>query len=168
MTDEQLIDQLIVREGGAAYTNAPADRGGPTKYGITLRTLQTSRGRPVQAVDVEALTEAEARAIYRKNYLAPYAWIPYEGLRCAVVDSAVNTGPAETIKALQRALGVPVDGVVGPRTRAAIGAASGMLVLPAFIAYRIAYYCALVDAHPTQGVWLHGWVRRAVSCLEGL
>ena len=30
---DQLIDELIAREGG--YTNHPADRGGPTRYGIT-------------------------------------------------------------------------------------------------------------------------------------
>jgi lysozyme family protein len=33
-TDEgDLIDALIDREGG--YVNHPADRGGPTRYGIT-------------------------------------------------------------------------------------------------------------------------------------
>jgi lysozyme family protein len=34
MTDlDELINALIEREGG--YVNHPADRGGPTRYGIT-------------------------------------------------------------------------------------------------------------------------------------
>ena len=33
-SNRQIIDALIEREGG--YVHNPADRGGPTKYGITL------------------------------------------------------------------------------------------------------------------------------------
>ena len=33
MSIDDLIDSLIDREGG--YSNHPADRGGPTNYGIT-------------------------------------------------------------------------------------------------------------------------------------
>ena len=33
MDVDELIDELIEREGG--YVNHPADRGGPTKFGIT-------------------------------------------------------------------------------------------------------------------------------------
>ena len=33
MDVEELIDELIEREGG--YANHPADRGGPTRFGIT-------------------------------------------------------------------------------------------------------------------------------------
>jgi|GEM_PF-4548155 len=48
-----LIDRLIDREGG--FVDHPADRGGPTKYGITLRTLSKWRGYPCSREDVEAM-----------------------------------------------------------------------------------------------------------------
>ena len=35
MTVDQMIDDILRREGG--YVNHPADKGGPTKYGITLK-----------------------------------------------------------------------------------------------------------------------------------
>ncbi|RMF69946.1 MAG: hypothetical protein D6740_08910, partial [Alphaproteobacteria bacterium] len=41
----RLLDRLIAREGG--FVAHAADRGGPTKYGITLATLSAWRGRPV-------------------------------------------------------------------------------------------------------------------------
>ena len=40
---DRIIDGLIVAEGG--YVDHPADRGGPTKYGITRKTLAAWRKR---------------------------------------------------------------------------------------------------------------------------
>ena len=67
-TVDQIIADVIKREG-SKYTNDPTDRGGPTKYGITLRTLQAwrrSQGqtRKLQPHDVKILTREEAVAIY--------------------------------------------------------------------------------------------------------
>ena len=67
MTTEDIIDGIIKREGG--YVNNPADRGGPTKFGITLKTLKAWRGSPVTAWGVEGLGEDEAREIYESEYL---------------------------------------------------------------------------------------------------
>ena len=38
MTIDQLIDDVIAREGG--YSDHPADRGGPTRWGITERVAR--------------------------------------------------------------------------------------------------------------------------------
>jgi ferredoxin-NADP reductase len=68
-TIEQILDDILRREGG--YVNHPADRGGPTNFGITAQTLGSWRklGRPATAAEVQALTEPEARAIYRQQYI---------------------------------------------------------------------------------------------------
>ena len=63
---DTILDEIIRREGG--YVNHPADRGGPTNFGITAQTLGSWRklGRPATTAEVRALTEAEARAVYRQ------------------------------------------------------------------------------------------------------
>ena len=53
MTVEQLIEDVIAREGG--YVAHPADTGGPTKFGVTRATLSRWRGHHVTAAAVQAL-----------------------------------------------------------------------------------------------------------------
>ena len=60
MTIDQMLNDVLRREGG--YVHDPADRGGPTHYGITQRTLRAWRGQLVTAADVRDLTTAEAKA----------------------------------------------------------------------------------------------------------
>jgi lysozyme family protein len=62
-TDDAILAAILRREGG--FVNHPADRGGPTHYGITQATLQAWRGRAVSEEDVRALSVEEAKAIYR-------------------------------------------------------------------------------------------------------
>ena len=62
-----IIGEIIKREGG--FVDHPSDRGGPTKFGITLRTLRAWRGQPVTREDVRTLTKAEARQIYAERYI---------------------------------------------------------------------------------------------------
>jgi lysozyme family protein len=164
MTDQQLLDAIIRREG-ETYTNDPSDLGGPTKFGITWKTLQGYRGRPCDASDVQALTRAEAEAIYREKYLKPFALVPHEGLRAALADFAVTSGPSVAVQTLQRVLGVPTDGVLGHRTLAALLAAAPALVLGSFVARRVQFYCDLVDHQPSQLKWFHGWTKRAMETL---
>ena len=73
MTDDDIIAAIIRREGG--FVDHAADRGGPTKYGITLAVLAAWRGKAVYGADVQALTQEEARRIYQAHYLTPFAAI---------------------------------------------------------------------------------------------
>ena len=66
-TVQDIAEAIVAREGG--YVNDPDDPGGPTKYGVTLATLQTygrdltGDGR-ITARDVQALGKAEAARIF--------------------------------------------------------------------------------------------------------
>lgn len=107
-------------EGG--YSNRKTDAGGPTKYGITHKTLAAHLGKPsVSAERVKALTLTEAEAIYRKSY-----WVQSggdvlpKGLDYAAFDFGVNSGPHRAVKVLQKVLGVEQDGWIGEKTLAAI------------------------------------------------
>ena len=58
MTDNEIVDEILRREGWPKYTNLAADRGGPTKGGITLGAWREYSGnRFADAGDVEAIQE---------------------------------------------------------------------------------------------------------------
>lgn len=114
------LELMFGHEGG--YVNAKTDSGGPTKYGITHKTLAAHRGvSRVTAEQVKALTLKEAEAIYRKSYWGPSGGdvLPL-GLDYAAFDFGVNSGPMRAVKTLQKALGVKQDGWIGEDTLNAV------------------------------------------------
>lgn len=165
MTEDVLLAGLIEREGG--FTNHPADRGGATNFGITARELGEWRhlGRAATVAEVKALTISEAKDIYRRRYLEPFAAVPFEELRAQLVDYGVNCGVVTAKRALQAVLRVPVDGVLGPRTLAALGTLDWRLVNNGLVADRVKRYVGIVNEDATQKVFLLGWARRAVEFL---
>jgi lysozyme family protein len=80
---ERAIAFVLAAEGG--YVNDPNDAGGETNFGISKRAYP--------ALDIKALTEADAKGIYFRDY-----WIPLQcdrmepALAIAVFDTAVNMG----------------------------------------------------------------------------
>lgn len=162
---ESIIDDVIRREGG--YVNHPSDKGGPTKFGITQATLSQWRRKPVTAHDVEIMSEAEARQIYRANYVqAPhFDAIGDPDVQALVVDCAVLHGAGRAARWLQEALGVPADGAIGARTVAAMAAAHWADIRKGINARRLMFLADLVAGKPDQLVFLRGWIRRAVEFL---
>jgi lysozyme family protein len=162
MTSEDVITEVIRREGG--YVDHPSDRGGPTHYGITLKTLAAWRGQPVTAEDVFALTEAEARDIYRREYVERPGLdqIADPLLRGLLVDYAVHSGPRRAIEELQRVAGVTVDGKLGPQTLSAV-AAKGAESLRRGVLRARGRYLARLLSDPSQRVFAAGWVNRLME-----
>lgn len=94
------VANTLVSEGGALYTNHPADPGGPTKYGITIHDVRKYLNPAATAADVKALTEAQARAIYKAHYWdAVGAPDLSAGMDYVVFDYAVNAGTGRAIPA---------------------------------------------------------------------
>ena len=90
---DDLVDGLIEREGG--YVSHPADKGGPTCFGITEAV---ARGHGY-AGPMRQLPRSEAAAIYRRLYWARPRF-DRVGERSAAVavelfDTGVNMGPAD-------------------------------------------------------------------------
>jgi lysozyme family protein len=166
MTTDDLLNAILAREGG--FVNSSVDRGGATKYGITAATLGSWKhlNRQATVAEMRALTPDDARAIYRAQYCAPFDAVPFDELKAQLCDFGVNSGVTTAIKTLQRVLGVPVDGVYGDRTRAAVAVMPHRLVNDALVGARVALLSEMVDRDASQQVYLHGWVRRAVSFLS--
>jgi lysozyme family protein len=166
MTTDQLLDDILRREGG--WTNHPADKGGPTKYGITLQALSESRQKHVTAADVEALTVEEARTIYRERYIEGPGLdaVEDDGLRAHLVDCAVNHGPGIPLRWLQKALGVAVDGYFGPATRGALKTAEPGRLRRVICAERVRFYGRLITRDPKQAAFAAGWANRVAEFIE--
>ena len=118
------ITRTLQLEGD--YSNRATDAGGPTKYGITLATLQEWRGAsPVlTAADVEQLGEAEADAIYSTRWGTVRGDDLAAGIDWQVFDMQVTSG-SHSAKLLQKLLGFTgsdVDGWIGDATLAKLAA----------------------------------------------
>ena len=169
MSDDDILNEILAREG-SAYTDHPSDRGGPTRWGITLATLTDHRDGTVTADDVKNLTEAEARTIYRKRYISAPGFDEIESmeLRAALVDFGVNSGPAAAVRALQRVLGLKVDGILGPMTREAANSSNGRSLAVRVHCNRMRFLGRLITDFPSQAVFAAGWLNRVASQIESL
>jgi len=171
---EELIEEVIAREGG--YVNHPADRGGPTRWGITQ---QVARAHGYGG-DMRSFPRAEAAAIYRRIY-----WLRPGLERIALLapriaaemfDTGVNMGPAIAIGFLQRALnalnrgasdypdiaaGTAVDDAT-ERALAAFmarrGAGGESVLLKAIEALQGERYLRLAEQRPANEAFLYGWL----------
>lgn len=105
------VSLILALEGPP--TDDPNDPGGYTKYGISQAAFPD--------VSVKDLTVEDAKELYATHY--------WQACRCQdmpwplslfVFDAAVNQGVGAAKRMLQRALDVPVDGIFGAKTMAAI------------------------------------------------
>lgn len=169
---DKLVDDVLKKEGG--YVNHPADKGGPTNYGITLQTLEIYTGRKCTAQDVKNLTAAFAKMIYKRLYYTdPKINLLPDGIQPIIFDTAVNSGPKKAIKMLQEVLldygkniGL-VDGVLGNITlkaaREVVNDVGYKKLVNSLVTRRIRFYKSIVDRDPSQQVFLKGWLARAES-----
>ena len=150
-----VMAEIFKQEGG--YVDHPSDPGGATNLGITFAVLQEWRGHPITKADVKALTKAEATLIYEARYwnVIKGDSLP-AGVDLLTMDGAVNSGPSQGAKWLQRAVGVEADGKIGPATLAAVSKANAVDVINGIYDQRLAFLKKL-KTWPTFG---KGWQAR--------
>lgn len=174
--DENIISAILLREGRDKFTNRAADKGGPTKWGITQSTLGKWRGKPVTIDDVKKLGEAEARDItYSMFILEPhFDLISDDALRGALVDFTYLFGADDSVPALQRAVGAFADGKLGTKTAKAANAMPARDVINQLSIERINLHARRViedlQAHGCfegrQAENLRGWLNRATAFIK--
>jgi lysozyme family protein len=171
-TQEMLAYIIDTYEGGEIFTDKPFDRGGATKFGITLRTLQYYRrkktGNGALAVtvnDVKNLDRGEALDCAYVVFAgeSKIALIPDEGVRYAVLDYGFHSGFQTAIEALQHAVYANADGLIGDQTLAALAQYHHEGTILSICTQRAELLQRLILKDPTQRGNLFGWWTRVTA-----
>ncbi|MGE0053153.1 MAG: TIGR02594 family protein [Hyphomicrobium sp.] len=156
------LAHVLEMEGG--FSNDPYDPGGPTNRGITLEVFARYRGVALETSSRAGLIEELKRIsddavaeIYHTRYWQPgCCGILPPPLALFHFDACVNHGVAGAARLLQRAVDVDVDGEIGLRTLAAVGARQPLAVVAAYADLRRQRYRAL----PHFWRFGRGWLAR--------
>ncbi len=157
----------------------PNDRGGITKYGISLRFLkslsyddlkQVSIFEDVNENTIRNLTKSQAKELYRHQFWlkAPFSEIRNKNICSYIFDMACNMGISPAIKCTQRAIWSVMqkklmlidDGILGKDTLELINKCA-LFILPALRSERASYYRLTAEKHSDQQKNLPGWLSRA-------
>ena len=176
------VEVVLSHEG--AYSE---DHAGATRWGVILAVLREEDPAwadrdgdgDVDADDVRALTREEAAGVFRRQWWDRYGYgsIASQAVATKLFDLAVNLGPAQAHRVAQRAVraakradgastadrgGVLADdGVLGPRTRAALADAPEAPLLAAMRAEAAGVYRLILARHPEWEAYRAGWLTRA-------
>ena len=158
---------FILREEGG-YSNTPGDHGGATNYGIIqteYNVYRHSHGLPLQSVHL--IAPSEYREIYWTGYWLPNCPSLPNGLNLSVFNINVNGGPGRGTRLLQQCLGLAVDGIWGPGTKAAVAALTNediIDVIQEFHDRERKFYEAIIAHDPSQQKFAKDWFGRNDRC----
>ena len=157
MNFDAAFSKLIGHEGD--FSNHAADPGGATRYGVTEAVAREVGYKG----DMRELSLDLAKRIYKDKY---WDTIRAEelppGIRYAVFDGAVNSGPGQSIKWLQRAVGTADDGILGPQTLKFANAANPDSLRMRLLAQRLRFMTKL-NNWPS---FSRGWASRIADLME--
>ncbi len=175
----RLFDRVIGVEGG--YSNHPADKGGPTRWGITEQVARAYG----YGDDMRHLPRDVAVQIYRKKYLIEPGLDRVAALAPALgaelFDTGVNMGTSVPGRFLQRALNafnrsgqdypdIAVDGRVGSITIARLsaflklrGALGETVLIRACDAQQGTRYLEICEGRELNEAFAFGWFANRVG-----
>ena len=157
MNFDTAFAKLLGHEGD--FSDHPADPGGATRFGITEAVAREVGYRG----DMRELPLNLAKRIYLEKY-----WLPISaddlppGIRYIVFDGAVNSGPGQSVRWMQRALGVVDDGKIGPKTLQAAYAQNADALRCRILAQRLRFMASLAN----WPAFSRGWARRICDLME--
>ena len=146
----------------AVYALPAGDGGGRYEVaGINDRYHKAEVDHVITLIEAGRHDEAEA---YVVEFIAKYTdvvvgWSDDPGVEFYLRDCAFNRGPKGAARILQRAVGVPDDGEVGPQTRSAIADYTPEQLLVRLRAVREAYEREVVHRDESSKFW-RGLVNR--------
>lgn len=160
----KLAPFILQHEGG--YANVKFDKGGSTKYGITLETWKhvgydKNGDGKINDADIRLLSEKDFEHVLKKNFWDKWKAdsIKNQSIANIVVDWLWSSGKWGIIYP-QRILGVKDDGVVGSKTIAALNAADPAALFNKIKEQRIQFVRNIVKNNPSQKKFIKGWENR--------
>lgn len=161
LTNEQLFEKAKLK----GFANDPDDLGGATMCGVTLATFAEycrRKGYPRPTI-------VRLKAIKYKKWLEilkTMFWdkwkadqINNESIALILVDWVWGSGKYG-ITIPQKAIGVTADGIVGPKTIAAVNAKDPKQLFDLIRKERLAYIERICRSRPTNLKYKRGWLNR--------
>lgn len=184
MSDDPNFDKalaFLLPHEGARFTNDPADPGGATKYGVSLRELHSlghldglnldlNHDDHLGVEDVQLIDADFAAKFYRFVYWDKYGFgrIHDAHLGAKLFDLSVNMGPGQGARLAFRAIHaawfeLPETGVLTAQAISSLNAAPASAVLASLCSEAAGFYRWLAAARPASEKYLGGWLNRAYS-----
>lgn len=171
---DESIQHILDIEGG--FVNDPDDRGGATKWGITLSFYKTHIDSSATIEDIRDLTRSEAKEIYRNYFWNPakfavggktYSDLPV-GVDSFVLSMAINMGWRQAHTLLQKAIvaageDVTIDGWLGPESINGASSVHTKRLIEKLGVKASVFYAQIVLGDRSQQKFLEGWMHRAFS-----
>jgi len=168
----EAMDYVLEVEG-KKFTNDPADSGGPTKFGITLKTFEQYHKRRASVWEIETMTEAEARSMYFALFWAPlkcYKFVHMSMALC-VFSSAVLYGQGTAALMAQKicinaGAKIKLDGILGDESYKYLNEIEPVEFLKAFHKLVLKRNDVIIERRPKDERFRKGWTNRADKLLS--
>ena len=161
LTNEQLYEKAKLK----GFANDPDDLGGATMCGVTLATFAEycrRKGYPRPTiVRLKAIKYKEWLEILKTMFWDKWKadQINNESIALILVDWVWGSGKYG-ITIPQKAIGVTADGIVGPKTIAAVNAKDPKQLFDLIRKERLAYIERICRSRPTNLKYKRGWLNR--------
>lgn len=180
-TIPEIINETIGKEG--KFSDHPADRGGPTMWGITEKVARENG----YTGPMSQMPRSTAYEIYESVYLHAPGFSRVlalnEDIATELFDTGVNAGVGTASRMLQRALNIlnepldnltlypdlKVDGDIGTVTITSLElflkyrkAAGEVVMMRLLNGFQVEHYARITEKRPANERFLFGWILNRV------
>lgn len=176
---DKAIPYIMAHEGTPTnfWVNDPADPGGETVWGWSMRTIKALGLKPndlglqlstFTSGCLKQVTKATCESLYKRYFWNQYGYgnVNDQTAATKMFDAAVNCGPGRAAEFAQTAANacgqtLTVDGSIGPKSFAAINACNSHEYIKAYADAMTAYYLKIIVKNPALAKFKKTWLERA-------